>query len=102
LESEGSATNDGEINGPVAILGGHFENLNRLNTSPASMRIAAGAQVTNQENGTMEIAGGDWELPTEATLISHGLISNLATNGILSIVEGSLPMEPPTLGLAST
>ena len=102
LESEGSAPNDGEINGPVAILGGHFENLNRLNTSPASMRIAAGAQVTNQENGTREIAGGDWELPTEATLINHGLISNLATNGILSIVEGSLPMEPPTLGLAST
>ncbi len=77
LESEGSVTNDGEINGPVAILGGHFENLNRLNTSPASMRIAAGAQVTNQENGTMEIAGGDWELPTDATLINHGLISNL-------------------------
>ncbi len=77
LDNQGIVQNDGEINGPVAVKSGRLENDNQINTSPASLTLGSGATLINQERGTIEVAGGDWELPSEATLINHGLISNL-------------------------
>jgi len=77
LISEGSSVNDGEINGPIAINGGTFENLGRIETEPASLSLKDGATVINSEFGTMDVAGGNWEIPAGGLLINNGEINNM-------------------------
>ena len=76
LISEGSSVNDGEINGPVAVNGGTFENFGRIDTQPASFSLKDGATVINSEFGTMDIGGGNWSIPSGGLLINHGEINN--------------------------
>jgi autotransporter-associated beta strand protein len=80
LTSTGAVTllPGGNINGAVSLQGGSFVNSGTVSTRPSTLTIASGVIITN--NSTMNIAGGNWDLPLGSTLANFGVI-NLAVDG---------------------
>lgn len=88
LTTYGSSASAGTIDGPVSVQGGIFINSGNVSTSPGTMTIAAGTQVTNLAAGMMAVGGGNWSVETNATLANFGRITNRA--GRLNINSGAL------------
>jgi len=93
LTSTGKVTiaASGLVFGPVAILGGAFNNAGTISNTPTAMAIFGGAMVTNGASGNMYVGGGQWTLSGGSVLANYGTIYNLS--GRLNVGPAGVPFD---------